>query len=417
MDVLFVLPEFPKYSETFVIDQIVGLLDRGLDVRILAVSRGQAPTPGDVVSERGLMERATFVFEQAASASSGWRIALARLRHVLPALGRSRVRRALSVRRYGHAAKSLALAGAARRLTSPLRARAIIAHFGPTGVVASHLRSLGLIDGPLYTVFHGFDLSQQGVLARHADDYRRLFHSGDVMLPISDRWGVKLESLGCSPEKIRVHRMGVDLESFLFRLPLDPRESSTDRVLRVVCVARLVEKKGVIYLCEAVARLARRHVPVELEVIGDGPLQGALERFVSASGLDGRIRISGRRDKAYIQAALRGADVFALPSVTAADGDQEGIPVSLMEAMASGVPCLSTLHSGIPELIEDGRSGWLVPERDAVALADTLMRIQRGDFDLAAIARRARDTVDARFNQRRLHDQLAAQLARPERAR
>ena len=82
-----------------------------------------------------------------------------------------------------------------------------------------------------------------------------------------------------------------------------------------------------------------------------------------------------------------------------------------MEAMASGVPCLSTLHSGIPELIEDGASGWLVPERDAGALADKLEAIQRGDYDLADVARRARATVESRFNQRQLHDQLAAQLA------
>jgi colanic acid/amylovoran biosynthesis glycosyltransferase len=78
--------------------------------------------------------------------------------------------------------------------------------------------------------------------------------------------------------------------------------------------------------------------------------------------------------------------------------------------MASGVPCLSTVHSGIPELIDDGRSGWLVPERDVDALADKLARIQRGDYDLSAIAQCARTTVETHFNQSRLHDQLAAQL-------
>jgi colanic acid/amylovoran biosynthesis glycosyltransferase len=204
--------------------------------------------------------------------------------------------------------------------------------------------------------------------------------------------------------------MGVDLDSFRFHPPKDTALSD-GRPLRVVCVARLVEKKGVIYLCQAVGLLSQRQIPVELEVIGDGPLQQELERFVAAKDLGQKIAIRGRRDKAYVQAALGRADVFALPSVTAADGDQEGIPVSLMEAMASGVPCLSTVHSGIPELIEDGRSGWLVPERDVAALADKLAHIQRGDFDLPAIARCARATVETHFNQSRLHDQLAAQLA------
>ncbi|MET0256231.1 MAG: glycosyltransferase [Luteibacter sp.] len=410
MSILFVLPEFPKYSETFVIDQIVGLLDRGFDVRILAISRGPAPAPGDVVATRGLMDRATFIFDHSASASRSWQILLRRLRQVLPGLPDARVRRALSVRLYGHAAKSLVLAGAVRRLREPLKAQAIVAHFGPTGVLAANMRSLGLIEGPLYTVFHGFDLSRHDVLARHDEDYRRLFAQGERMLPISTLWSRKLKALGCMPEKIQVHRMGVDLDSFRF-LPPQGTAVTDARPLRVVSVARLVEKKGVVYLCQAVADLAARGIPVELEVIGDGPLQHELEAFVAARDMRAHIHIRGRRDKSYVQAALRGADVFALPSVTAADGDQEGIPVSLMEAMASGTPCLSTVHSGIPELIEDGRTGWLVPERDADALADKLERIQRGDYDLPAIARQARETVESRFNQRRLHDQLAAQLA------
>ncbi|MGE7136684.1 glycosyltransferase [Luteibacter sp. NPDC031894] len=410
MSVLFVLPEFPRYSETFVIDQMIGLLDRGFDVRILAVSRGAPPKAGDIVAQRGLMDRATFIFPHAASGSAGWQVALRRLRDVLPGLPRARVRRALSVRRYGHAARSLVLAGAARRLRDPLKAHAIIAHFGPTGVLAAHLRALGLLEGPLYTVFHGYDLSQHSVLARHVEDYRRLFASGEHMLPISALWSRKLMALGCAPEKIQVHRMGVDLDSFCFAPP-EGRVPTQTRPLRVLCVARLVEKKGIAYLCDAVAQLAWRRVPVELEVVGDGPLQGELERFVAAKALGERIFIRGRRDKAYVQAALARADVFALPSVTAVDGDQEGIPVSLMEAMASGVPCLSTVHSGIPELIEDGRSGWLVPERDVDALADRLASIQRGDYDLPAIARYARRTVETHFNQSRLHDQLAARLA------
>jgi len=202
----------------------------------------------------------------------------------------------------------------------------------------------------------------------------------------------------------------VDLEGFRYAPPAATGTSVPGRELRVLCVARLVEKKGVPYLCEAVVRLVRRGVPLRLDVIGDGPLHAALRRFVDEQGMQDAIHILGRRDTAYVQQALRGADVFALPSVTAADGDQEGIPVSLMEAMASGVPCLSTVHSGIPELIEDGRSGWLVPERDVEALADVLARIQAGDFDLAAIAREARLTVETHFDQRRLHDSLAAQL-------
>jgi colanic acid/amylovoran/stewartan biosynthesis glycosyltransferase WcaL/AmsK/CpsK len=411
MPVLFVVGEFPTYSETFVIDQIVGLLDRGFDVRILAVNRGTAPAADSIVARRGLMDRATFIFEQSASTSTPMQIMRHRAAQVLPGLHRARVRQALSRQRYGHAAKTLVMAGAVRRLGTPIKARAIIAHFGPTGVVAAHMRSLGLVEGPLYTVFHGFDLSQHNVLARHARDYPALFERGERMLPISEHWRAKLQSLGCAPEKIQVHRMGVNVDSFRFvppaRAMIDPA-----RPLRVLTVGRLVEKKGARFLAQAVALLAVRQIPVELELIGDGPMHHELEKFVASQSLEKHVLLHGRRDKAYIQEALARADVFALPSITAADGDQEGIPVSLMEAMASGVPCLSTLHSGIPELIDDGQSGWLVPERDVAALADRLARIQQGEFDLPAIARRARATVEEGFNQARLHDELAAQLTR-----
>ena len=105
------------------------------------------------------------------------------------------------------------------------------------------------------------------------------------------------------------------------------------------------------------------------------------------------------------------ADVFLLPSVTGADGDMEGIPVALMEAMAVGIPVLSTVHSGIPELIESGDSGWLVAENDARALADKLKTLGRMDAQsLQPVLQRAREKVETDFNQQVINRQLASLL-------
>jgi colanic acid/amylovoran biosynthesis glycosyltransferase len=105
------------------------------------------------------------------------------------------------------------------------------------------------------------------------------------------------------------------------------------------------------------------------------------------------------------------ADIFLLPSVTGADGDMEGIPVALMEAMAVGIPVVSTVHSGIPELIESGESGWLVPENDATALADRLQSLGEAEHQtLQPVITKARAKVDADFNQQAINTQLASLL-------
>ena len=112
-----------------------------------------------------------------------------------------------------------------------------------------------------------------------------------------------------------------------------------------------------------------------------------------------------------VKAMLDEADVFLLPSITGADGDMEGIPVALMEAMAVGIPVVSTVHSGIPELIDAGESGWLVPENDATALADQLSRL--GSFDpacLQSMVAKARAKVEAEFNQQVINRELASLL-------
>ncbi len=112
-----------------------------------------------------------------------------------------------------------------------------------------------------------------------------------------------------------------------------------------------------------------------------------------------------------VKAMLDGADLFLLPSVTGVDGDMEGIPVALMEAMAVGIPVISTLHSGIPELIDAEKSGWLVPENDAHALADKLQAFAEIDEQtLRPMLTRAREKVETEFNQQRIYRELAGLL-------
>jgi colanic acid/amylovoran biosynthesis glycosyltransferase len=193
--------------------------------------------------------------------------------------------------------------------------------------------------------------------------------------------------------KTHVVPCGVDPRLFRRRRPRAPGGA-----LRVACVAGLRDYKGHRWLLEACAVLAARGVPFECVLVGDGPERAAVEARISFLGLSGRVRLLGNQPQDRIREVLDASDVMVLPSIVTADGMMDGIPVALMEAMAMGVPVVSTRVSGIPELVEDGRTGLLAPEKDATALADALERLFR-EPDLARrLAAQGREHVLRHFN-------------------
>ena len=176
--------------------------------------------------------------------------------------------------------------------------------------------------------------------------------------------------------------------------------------MRLVTVARLVEKKGVAYALQAVARLLRQGTNVSYVIAGDGPLRPDLERLIQDLRLDARVRLLGWVDGEQISRLLKDAHVLVAPSVTAEDGDQEGIPNVLKEAMATGMPVVSTWHGGIAELVEDGVSGFLVAERDVDALTDRLAYLADHVETWPALGRAGRTKVERQFDIERLNDRL-----------
>jgi glycosyltransferase involved in cell wall biosynthesis len=196
-------------------------------------------------------------------------------------------------------------------------------------------------------------------------------------------------------DRIHVLHCGVDLGKFAPRNGTAPDGGGEPPVF--LAVGRLVPKKGYGYLVEAARILEDRRVPFEVRIIGGGPDQEALAGNIGRLGLVNRVKLEGSMPQEKLLPILRDADGFVLPCVLAKDGDQDGIPVSLMEAMAFGIPCVSTSISGIPELIESGKEGLLVPEKDPRALADALEILAR-DRDLRErLGRAARRKVEAAF--------------------
>lgn len=199
---------------------------------------------------------------------------------------------------------------------------------------------------------------------------------------------------------------GVDPRLFRPRAPRAP-----DGLFRVACVAGLRDYKGHRFLLDAVALLRDRGVPVRCELAGDGPERRALQRRAAALRLGDRVAFRGAEPQDRVSALLAASDAMALPSVVTPEGMMDGIPVALMEAMAMGVPVVATRVSGIPELVEDGRTGLLAPPRDPAALAAALERLHRDPALAARLGAAGRARVLARYDLRRSAARLRALLA------
>ena len=204
------------------------------------------------------------------------------------------------------------------------------------------------------------------------------------------RW---LSERGCDESKLHIVRCAIDTGQYSFRF-LERSEGP----LNIVSVARLVEKKGIIYLIEALDELRRGGVEFRCRIVGDGPLYEELAHAVSSRGLEEEVELTGSLQQEEIQDMLREAHVFVLPCIVDSQGDQDGIPVALMEAMALGVPVISTPVSGIPELIESESSGLLVQPKDSLGLAEAIARMDRDDQLRAHLAEGARSKIESEFD-------------------
>lgn len=222
-------------------------------------------------------------------------------------------------------------------------------------------------------------------------------------LPVSYFWQERLTALGCPPEKLRVHHMGVDTACFSFR----QRELSPG-LIRLVSVCRLVEKKGIDLALQSIAGVLKAHPDyrVKYDIVGSGPERPVLETLVRELGIHDAVTFHGEKSHEDTARLLDAADVFILPSRTARNGDMEGIPVSLMEAMACGLPVISTYHSGIPELVDHGVSGLLAGENDVAELQRLINRLIHDRNLVPLLGENARNTVMSRFNQANLDASL-----------
>lgn len=399
MRIAVLVEKFPVISETFILNQITGLIDRGHEVDIYALYRGDFRQVHPEVIRYRLLERVQYppLFPDNRALRLMKAVGLI-IRNVWdrPAP----MVRALNVGRYGRTALSLRLLYE----IVPLVGKSydvIHAQFGPLGLIALTYREMGAISGKLITHFRGYDISKF-VRREGTKVYERLFAEGDLFLANCDFFKRKAIEIGCPPEKIVVHRSGVDLKSFQLRNGNGRKHAA----LQAITVGRLTGKKGLEFGIQAIAKVLKRGYAIEYTIVGEGHLRGDLETLAREQGIADRVHFLGWKDKNEVIRLLNEADIFIASSCTSDDGDQDAPVNTLKEAMALGLPVIATNHGGIPELVEDGISGLLVPERDADALADRLSYLIEHPELWEAMGKVGRERVVAEYDINKLNDRL-----------
>ncbi len=428
--VAYLMSRFPKLTETFVLYEMLAVEAAGVPVDVYPLLRARdtgvhtegatvrtklaerfKPARADAVMHAeaaGLVRRARYqpLLSPAILASQAYWLARRPVAY-LSALG-TLVRANLGSRRLlGGALAFFPQAAHNARQMQADGVTHVHAHFAthPAAMAWAIHRLTGI---PYSFTAHGSDLhvdrhmltekvSEAAFVATVSEYNRRL---------IADTCGPRL---GASVrDKVHVVRCGVDTAVFQ---PASTPTTQDRPPFTVLCIGTLYEVKGQTYLVEACRRLVEAGVDVRAWLVGEGQYRDRLAAQIDAAGLAGRVHLLGRRTRAEIADLLRQADVLAVPSVPTADGRREGIPVVLMEAMASGVAVVASDLSGIPELVTDGETGLLAPPRDAAALANALARLAADPALRRRLGEAGRERVLAEYDVERNAARLAARFA------
>ena len=268
------------------------------------------------------------------------------------------------------------------------------------GHIAVHL--LPLIRAwprPSIVSFHGADVMVDMNKPAYRETTRQMLDAVKLVLVRSESLRSAVVDLGCDEQKIEVQRTGIPLEEFPFR-ERNFLTNDSEAEWRFVQAGRLIEKKGLPVTLRAFASFLKRYPNATLTIAGEGPLLGHLQDLARELTIDNCVSFTGFISQEQLRDLYSGSHIFLHPSETGPDGNQEGIPNSMLEAMASGLPVFATEHGGIPEAIKHGVSGVLVPERDDQELAWALLNAIEDRHFLSQLARNGTEVVREKFDLR-----------------
>jgi glycosyltransferase involved in cell wall biosynthesis len=378
--IAYVLKRYPRYSETFIVNEILAHEAASWSLSIFALL-----PPTDAYFQDAIARvRAPVSYltaEKGMRASDFWSALLATAQ-CLP--------------RFWSVLASIPTADARTIYQAALLAQAVQqrgiqhlhAHFATSATCVARLAA------------HMAGISYS--FTAHAKDiYHHEVSSADVRTKLADATAVVTVSdynvaflqqqYGSVANEVRRIYNGLELDRFAYQAPIN-------RSPRIVAVGRLVEKKGFADLIDACALLAQQGVAYTCDLVGTGPLETDLQAQIERLGLQKQIKLHGPRPQADIIRMVQQGAVFVAPCVEANDGDRDGLPTVLLEAMALGTPCIATDVTGIPEVIRNGETGLLVPQRQPIALAQAITTVLTAPAYSQQLAEAARNLIESEFD-------------------
>lgn len=400
----YVLKMYPRFSETFILNELLAHEEAGLELEVFSL---YLPTDGkfhDALSR--LRAPVTYLENARLKAADLW-AAMRSAAPALPALWESLAEASTEDAREVAQAIRLAQMVKERGITH------LHAHFATTSTTVARLAAR--LAGITYSfTAHAKDIYHDDTLP---DVLRRKLYDAAAVITVSD-FNLAFLRQHYGPAAQDVYRVynGVDLEEFPFAAPDQQSRTGPE----IIAVGRLVEKKGFDDLIEACRILRDRGMPCECQIIGSGPEEERLRERIHERSLTGCVHMVGGLPRGEVISRVQAASVLAAPCVVGADGNRDGLPTVLLEAMALGTPCIATDVTGIPEAVIDGETGLLTPQRNPQALATGIARLLKDTRLRLQLAHAARRLVEAEFDIRRnaalIRDRFA-QAARPRHER
>jgi len=400
MKIALIVDSFPTISHTFIINQITGLMNRGHSVDIYAQGKGDSSILHADVEKYNLLKSTHYSVRMPKNLLlrlfKGVSCSVINFHKAPSALFKS-----LDILKCGKQAASLRMLYAALSWIDKPEYDIVHCHFGMMGIWGAWLRVLGLIRCPLITTFHGTDANVlPEIYGRNY--YKIVFKNGDIFTVSSCFMKERLRALGAPDRKVVKLPVGICVDRFRFR----ERNLVPGEQLKILTVARLVPSKGIEYSIRAVAKFARKHPNLKYKIVGSGPLRAELEDIVRAVGVSENVEFLGSVPADEVRKLLDDTHIFLLAGIVAPDGSCEAQGVVLLEAQVAGVPIISTNVGGIPESVVDGRSGFLVPQKDVEAIAERLGYLTEHPKIWAQMGRAGRAHVEANYNIDKLNDRL-----------
>lgn len=395
--IAYVLKMYPRFSETFIVSEILAREAAGDRIEIFSL---RPPNDPRFHPELARVQAPVTYIERAPKTIEVWEcFRAAEAAGLTAALALNFA--ALAAAEPDDAVQAINLAAALQHRNI----RHMHVHFASAATSVARLAS-AITGIPYSFTAHAVDIFAGSV---RSDDLRLKLEQAHHAITIS-QYNLRYlrRSFPTSTSRLHLVRNGLELERFPYR---DPRPLGA--TVRIAAVGRLVEKKGFQYLLPAAAELLAQGLKLELRIAGAGVLAEELAAGIERLGLEERVRLIGPQTQDQIHELLNSADIFIAPCVVGADGNADGMPTVLLEAMATGVPCISTAVTGIPEVVRTGSTGLLARPGSPHALTRAVQRISAPGTNRVALARNARALIEEDYDARRQAEILRS-LSRSE---